>query len=168
MFNVRSRLPDGGQAKRKNPLLKIVLLFFFLSTLYLLLSTFSIASADWYEESWGETQESELSNYYCEQGIKFYREGEYEQAREAFEKALLIDSECELAREYLKKLQATGYKLEAQKTEDLSSVALAKEARKPLTEIKEDEIEREIRRVEREIEKLRVEEEKKNRGVGGV
>ncbi|OQX54144.1 MAG: hypothetical protein B5M48_01605 [Candidatus Omnitrophica bacterium 4484_213] len=135
---------------------KILLLLFFL------LSTPSIASASWDNEGWKVTQESELTSYYCDEGIKFYREGAYEKAREAFKKALLIDSECEIAREYLRKLKVESLKLKVEEEFPLtahrtvSGIATTVAHTKPLTQLREDKIEKEIKEIEKEIERMQV------------
>jgi len=141
---------------------KLALILFLVFVLSLLPS---VSSADWWDE-WrsGDSKGSALSNYYQEEGIKFYRIGRYKKAEQAFKKALLIDPDCEIARRYLRKicspLQTRRSTPEEQKTYPIAHRKDRREGRefrrrrKGLEpEIrKEEKISEEIKKIEEEIE----------------
>ncbi len=132
----------------------IVFLFF---TFYSLVFTSSTAFAE--RNKWSERigQGNSLSNYYCDKGIGFYKSRRYEQAKLALEKALLADSGCKTAREYLRKIRSTVNRgqptvYSQQRTENSKGQRTEIRRKRIRTEVKEEKIEKEIKEIEKEIE----------------
>ena len=145
--------------------MKIFLLFIFL-----LFNCFCSTLTYGSELSRRDVQQNSLVDYYCQDGIRLYREREYERAKEVFKKTLLIDPECELAREYLKKIKIKSQKSKVKSQKLKVRAQRAKPKRKikerSKTKIKEDKIEREIRRLERKIERIKSAERIKEKERG--
>ena len=118
----------------------------------LLIGSYKITSAD--DWGWGNTQGSNLTNYYCNEGIKFYEVEQYKEAKQAFKKALMIDSECETAKEYLNKMGNRYYKPVTKPEVKSKPIRYKEYTSKIETSSREEELKREIEKIEAEIREL--------------
>ena len=147
---------------------KLAIILFLLSTFYFLPFTSSVVFADWDEWNWQDSKESTLSNHYREEGIKFYKKGRYKQAEQAFRKALLIDSECEMSKKYLSKLKIAtqgvagrGLRETGERREVRDEIKKEKSITHyplPITQFRKDDIEKEQKRLQVGVKEERTEE----------